>query len=132
MNTICKFTDIDTYLLYFIDLSLLFTLTTISKDQNKHMFNLDFVKELHIIVQKYGYKNIIDNAAKHNYVSVLNWLADTKYDFKYFKINYNKPMPSRNGYIDLLNRDANSIYVLQYFTYAIDEASAYGARIRSQ
>ena len=83
MNTICKFGDIDTYLLYYVDIKKILELTTISKDQNTFMFNLDFIKQLRILVQKYRYKNIIDNAAKHNYISLINWIANSINKFKY-------------------------------------------------
>ena len=63
MNTICKFADIDIYLLYFINIDTILAITEISKDQYILMNNLDFIKQLRTIIREYEFGGIIENAA---------------------------------------------------------------------
>ena len=45
MNTICKIPDIDIYLLKFLDIKTIMTLTRISRDQYE-LLSIDFINEL--------------------------------------------------------------------------------------
>ena len=88
MNTICKFADIDTYLLYFINIKSILAITEISKEQYIHMTNFAFIKQLRVLVKKYGYKNMIDNAATNNYISLINWMSESSLRFRKNNFKY--------------------------------------------
>ena len=123
MNTICKFVDIDTYLLYFIDIKTVISLITISKDQYNHMINLDFVKQLCSLVQKHECINIIDNAAFYNYLSLIKWISESSVwenEFKYS--SYAIAYAADKGYVDILQWFAKSKHEFKYTAYAIDIA----------
>ena len=83
MNTICKIADIDIYLLYYLDIKTILKLLLLSIQQNTLMKNLEFIKQLRIIVQKYGHNNIVDTAARYNYISLMQWLSESINEFKY-------------------------------------------------
>ena len=124
MNTICKLADIDTYLLYYLDIKTVISLTTISKDQFNHMTNLDFIKQLRILVQKYGYENIIDNTATHNYISLIKWISYSINKFKYTSVAID--YAAKNRHIEVLEWFANSKYKFKYTKNAITLAALQG------
>ena len=131
MNTICKFADIDTYFLYFLDIKTVLKLTTISKEQYILILNLDYVKELYALVQKHGYYNIIDNAANYNYISLIKKISQfSLWEFKYTEDAIN--LASGEGHIDVLEWFANSKYEFIYTKDAINFAAGNGARERLQ
>ena len=101
MNTICKFPDIDIYLLLFLDLKNTIVVSLISKAQYVLISELDYIKQLYnlrrdnpdiytIAVTRYdsnplyfpGY-NIIDNASRYNYIALIQHIHDSVTIFEY-------------------------------------------------
>ena len=124
MNTICKFADIDTYLLYFINIKSVLAITEISKEQYIHMTNLAFIKQLRALVKQYGYKNMIDKAVTHNYISLIKWISESSVRLQEnkFKYTYAVEYATIYGYIDLLNWFANSEHEFKYYENTINYA----------
>ena len=78
MNTICKISDIDIYILYFLKIKTIFVLSTITKEENELISKQDFIREMKQLRQEYKMKKyfikkyfIIDLASQYRYVSIL-------------------------------------------------------------
>ena len=52
LNTICKFPDIDIYLLYFIDLTTIANITSLSREQYQIIHEQKFIKELYALMNR--------------------------------------------------------------------------------
>ena len=91
MNTICPIPDIDTYLLYYLDIKTIMRLTTISKDQHILLSNITPIKEIKLINLSVNanhlnnISNLIYFAAYHGYLSLIQWIHESKHLFKYDK-----------------------------------------------
>ena len=148
-NTICKCSDIDIYLLYFIELEEMIKLTILSTEQYQIMHKQQFIKELFIINGTDFRKkictlfissfNIIDYASLDNYIVLIKYIYESVNEFKYTKnaINY----ASYNNHINILDWFAeiscstdnfNSKYEFKYDRNTISFAAYNGARRRSR
>ena len=159
-QTICNFRDIDIYLLYFLDFKTITLLIRVSKNQNELLLEQIFIRELYLLKQNekpFKLDDIIDFAAKYNYmalikwydqstnefiytqkainrasryghIKVLEWFRDSKYEFKYSEAAINRA--SLNGHINLLEWFRDSKYEFKYTVRSINWASEKGARRR--
>ena len=85
MNTICKFLDIDIYLLYFLKLKTIFVLSTVTKDENELISKQDFFREMQILRQKHKVNkyNIIELVSRYGYISILEWIDKSENEIIY-------------------------------------------------
>ena len=144
MNTIINLADIDRHLLYFLDVESILTLMTISKNQRTLMLEIDFIKELRLIIEKYvvdpniidyqdayGYAhyrrmhdylsvlyiftdNLVDLASATGYIHILDWLHNSVNEFTYTETTIDKAI--KNNHVNVLNWFVNSKYKFIYTT----------------
>ena len=127
MSTICNFSDVDIYILYYLDIGSILKLNTLSTKQNILISNQQFVKEIRQLKQKYkniNKNNIIDYACKKNYISILEWVHNSINDFRYTV--YSIIWASGNGYMSILEWLYKSGYEIKYSDTVICEASCNG------
>ena len=128
MNTICKFADIDIYLLYYLDIKTIIRLSTISKDQHTLINSLDFINEIYSLepgkIDKTEegriipfYDEIIDEASSHNYISLIKWIDASVNKFIYSRKAIDNA--STNGHINILDWFDKSPHEFKYSKYGI-------------
>lgn len=138
MNTICNFPDIDIYLLLFLDLKNTIVVSLISKAQYALISELDHIKQLYNLRcdHKYIYNsavthydadpmhipgfNIIDQAARYNYMALIQHIHDsvTIFDYTCHAIDY----ATQYGNIAVLEWFDKSAYQFIYSYWIISTA----------
>lgn len=72
--------ELDIYLLYYLDIKTVFTISAISKYQYELITNQQFVKDLSILKEN---TKIIDYALQNNYISILQWFDESVNEINY-------------------------------------------------
>lgn len=127
MNTLLHLPDVETYLLYYLDIRTIIRLTSISKDQYTLLTNIKFVSELRIMRKT---KNIVGTASQKGFITVLNWLDSSINKFIYTPVS--TILASEMGHVHILDWFDKSRHQFIYSNCAITVAAANGARRRSR
>ena len=119
--------DIDIYLLYYLDLQSLLPITLLCKSQYTLLSDQAFIKELRSLKQKHkkvNVDNIISHAIRYNYIAIINWIHQSRNRFNYGCHAIYKAC--RYGNIEVLEWFDKSHYIFKYNNTTIDEACKYG------
>lgn len=98
MNTIFNHPDIDSYLLYFLDIKTIVHMAILSK--NQYSLLQENLSEL-FLAQNNNIKYIINYAAENNCIRLLRWVHDSVHKFLYSNITIN--VAALNGNCEVLD-----------------------------
>ena len=127
MTTICGLSDIDIYMLYYLDIKSVLNLATVSKDYNVLITNLDFIKDVYLLKSKcvnINKGNIVYYASQFNCISLLQWLYDSANEFIYTCSAIDSA--ASRGNIDVLIWFDKFVHDFKYSQSGINLAAAYG------
>ena len=124
MNTLLNHADVDTYLLYFLDIKTIINISILSKNQNLLLKNTKSINELLLILinnHTLDIPYIINCASAKNYINLLEWIHESINKFLYSEITIN--VAAKNAHIDILQ-----FFHSNYKIYDIDRALKLAAR----
>src|SRR5580704_195612 len=96
--------DLNAYLLYFLDIKSILTLSAVSKEQQQVLLSIKLYTDIRFISTKESFRtfrtDIITISSKHGSISLLEWFNNSGYEFKYTFSAIN--VASVNGHISVL------------------------------